>query len=164
MRINITGNAGAGKTTLAKELSFLLHLPCFSLDSIVWQSGWGKTPYDQRTALEAEQICKPKWVIDGVSINVRAAADIVIFLDEPRFICAWRALRRSLKYFFRTRPEMPLNCPEWRIIPTLIRIIWRFPTKAGLLIREEALQYPSRYIIIKNKKELEFFLPQLFPS
>ena len=43
-RINITGNAGSGKTTLAKNLGRRLSIPVIHLDQIVWQPNWQKTP------------------------------------------------------------------------------------------------------------------------
>src|SRR5688572_20728163 len=106
LRINVTGNAGAGKTRLAYQIGEALDLPVYSLDTIVWKSGWKKTPADERRALEEGLITKSAWVIDGVSAQVRAAADCIIFLDVPRPLCAWRAIRRNLRYFHRTRPEL----------------------------------------------------------
>lgn len=127
MKILVTGNAGSGKSTLSAWLGEQLGIPVYGLDSVVWQSGWMATPMDHRIALEANLIEQPEWVIDGVSSRVADAADVVVFLDVPRHICMLRALRRSLPYLFRSRPGLPANCPEWRIIPRLLRIIWQFP-------------------------------------
>ena len=62
-KIHITGNAGAGKTTLARELATALSLPVFGLDKVVWQAGWLKTPPEIRAAKEAALIAKSAWVI-----------------------------------------------------------------------------------------------------
>ena len=83
MRINITGNAASGKTTLAARLGARLDLPVISLDSIVWQPHWIKTPTDQRLSAEQRLVASPAWIIDGVSDLVRANADLVVFLDVP---------------------------------------------------------------------------------
>lgn len=148
MRINVTGNAGAGKSTLAQQLGEVLDLPAFSLDIVVWMPGWQKRPAQERQVLEQQLIEQPSWIIDGVSGRVRQAADLVVFLDVPRRVCAWRALKRSVRYFNQTRPGLPANCPEWRILPRLMYIIWQFPGNAGLAIRQEALQASSRYLIV----------------
>lgn len=44
MKIHVTGNAGAGKTTIARKIGNELGLDVFGLDKIVWQAGWVKTP------------------------------------------------------------------------------------------------------------------------
>lgn len=148
LRINVTGNAGAGKSTLAQRIGGVLDVPVFSLDSIVWKPGWQKTPPEERRLLEEAIIEHPAWIIDGVSERVRAASDLVIFLDVPRHICVRRGIGRSLRYFFRPRPGLPERCPEWRILPRLMRIIWQFPMHAGKAIRQEAVHAPNRYRIV----------------
>ena len=127
MRILVTGNAGAGKSTLAEALARQLGIPCFALDRIIWQEGWRKTSEVDRYAAIAELVALPAWVIDGVSDQVQSAADVVIFLDVPRRTCFLRVLRRNLPYLFRSRPGLPERCPEILIVPRLCRIIWRFP-------------------------------------
>ena len=136
-RIHVTGNAGAGKTTLASRIAAELDLPLFGLDKIVWRPGWEKTPPDIRDQLEAELIAKPRWVIDGVSHLIRQAADVTIFLDVPRHRCLIRSCRRSIPYLFRSRPELPDNCPEYRILPRLFKIVWRFPDRVRPVILNE---------------------------
>ena len=98
MRIHVTGNAGAGKTTPAKRIGNDLNLPIYGLDQVVWQPGWKKTDPILRDQLEQELIEKPDWVIEGVSHLVRRSADVTIFLDVPRHRCMTRIIRRSLPY------------------------------------------------------------------
>jgi adenylate kinase family enzyme len=160
-RINVTGNAGAGKTSLARELGRALDLPVYSLDSIVWQPRWRKTPPVEREALELGLIRRSTWIIDGVSARVRHAADWVILLDVPRHVCAWRGLRRSFRYLHRTRPELPENCPEWRIVPRLLGIIWRFPSQAGVAIAREATRDSTKYSIISRADRIESVLARI---
>jgi hypothetical protein len=56
---------------------------------------------------------------------VRESADLIVFLDYPRWVSFWRCAKRNWRYLFRSRPGLPENCPEIRIVPTLIRIIWQ---------------------------------------
>ena len=51
--------------------------------------------------------------------------DAVLFLDYPRRLCLFRALRRILRWRGRTRPDMAEGCPE-RLDPAFIRWIWDF--------------------------------------
>ena len=138
MRIIVTGNAGSGKSTLARRVSAEMGIPFYSLDRVIWQTGWKKTPEDEKLGLLYELIAQEEWVIDGVSAVVQSAADVVIFLDVPRRICFLRAMKRSVRYLFRSRPEMPPGCPEILILPTLLRIIWNFPMRARVRILQQA--------------------------
>jgi adenylate kinase family enzyme len=153
-RINVTGNAGSGKSTTARMLGEQLGLPVHSLDSIVWQSGWSKTPTNLRQSLESQLIDQPAWIVDGVSTAVREASDVVIFLDAPTGTCLKRATLRTLKHLWRQRPELPPACPEWRIYPRLVRMIFRFSRHAGLEIRREAEQ-DSKYLVLSNAGSFE---------
>ncbi len=156
MKIHVTGNAGSGKTTLAKELGEILDIEVYGLDKVVWQAGWQKTPINERKQLEKKLTEKTDWVIDGVSSISRKKSDIIIFLDYPRYICMFRGIKRSIKYLFKTRPELPENCPEIKIIPSLIKIIWQFPKVAKPAILDDIKN--KKGVRVSNKAELQQFL------
>ncbi|WP_053006083.1 P-loop NTPase family protein [Kiloniella spongiae] len=153
-KIHITGNAGAGKTTLAKEIGTALGLPVFGLDKIVWQPGWKKCPRDVRIKKELELSSKPEWVIDGVSEKIREAADIIIFLDVKRSTAFFRCAKRNWRYLFKSRPELPVNCPEILIIPCLLKIIWQFQDHVRPDILKSISQRPSSSYIIEQSNDL----------
>ena len=138
MRLHITGNAGAGKTTLAREMSARYDLPLLHLDSVVWQSGWRKTPEADKAAKVRQLVQGEQWLIEGVSDIVRANADLVVFIDAPRWLCLYRCVRRSLRLGRSTRPELPADCPEIRILFRAVSLVWRFPGVVGNTIRAEA--------------------------
>jgi adenylate kinase family enzyme len=149
MRIHVTGNAGAGKTTLARKLGVELDLQVTHLDQIVWAPGWKKVPPHEREISLRKITQSENWIIEGVSEFVRHRADLVIFLDASRPECIWRCLKRNSHYLFKPRPELPSNCPEWRIWPKLVGIIWRFPGLVGDHIRHEASE-SSRYVVLNR--------------
>lgn len=126
-RVLVTGNAGSGKTSFASSLAKVLDVPCHSLDGIVWQERWRKTPQPEKDSQIETLIATDAWVIDGVSDRALQAADVVVFLDVPRLVSAWRAMRRNVRYLFKSRPGLPPRCPEILVIPKLARLIWRFP-------------------------------------
>ncbi len=156
MKIHITGNSGSGKSTLAKRLGSILEIPVYSLDSIVWKKGWQKTAVDERASKERELAENTTWIIEGVSAIIRQEADFIIFLDYPRVSCMARAFRRNIKYLFKSRPELPENCPELLILPTLLKIIWNF----DVLAKPQILSTISsnRSIIMRNDREVIQFL------
>ncbi|GAB1255616.1 hypothetical protein NBRC116494_01180 [Aurantivibrio plasticivorans] len=134
MKLHITGNAGSGKTTLAKKLGHALGIPVDSLDSVVWKEGWVAASKEERAIGEQQLINQNQWIIEGVSKTVRESADYVIFLDVPRHICIFRCFKRNVSYMFKSRPELPSNCPEIRIILRLLKLIWMFPYLAKPII------------------------------
>ena len=100
MRIHITGNAGSGKSTCAKNIGDVLGVHVYGLDKVVWKEGWKKTPLHERKRLEEELVAKPQWIIEGVSSIARQAADLIIFLDFPRGVCYLRCVKRNWRYLF----------------------------------------------------------------
>ncbi len=157
-RVNVTGNAGAGKSTVARELSKLLRTPLFGLDRVVWQPGWRPTPRAQRVAAEQAIAERAEWVVDGVSSVIREAADTIVFLDVPRRVSLWRCARRNRKYLFHSRPGLPPNCPEIRIAPKLLRIIWDFPAKARPRILADAQREEVQFVHLRSDEEVRRFI------
>jgi len=161
VRIHITGNAGSGKTTMTKELGLLLDVDVYGLDKVVWQQGWATRPSKERRKLE-EALCQnPTWVIEGVSSVVRESADIIIFLDFSRSECYWRCLKRNWRYLFKSRPELPPHCPEIKIIPQLIKIIWQFPNTSRPKIIHGYDKKKQTFVTLNSNKDIESFLEEI---
>lgn len=160
-RILVTGNAGSGKSTLSRRIAAQLGISCSSLDRVVWQTGWKRTPQDERAHLIHELIQPERWVIDGVSSEVQAAADTVVFLDVSRRVSFWRVARRNWRYLFRSRPELPPSCPEILIIPTLVKIIWNFPLQIRPRILRQVSSSSQRFFHLKTEADMERFLSAL---
>jgi len=160
-RVLVTGNAGAGKSTLGKRLADILNVPFHGMDQIVWKANWQKATKEEQQQKVAQLVAWESWVIDGVSYEVMAAADTVIFLDVPRRICFWRAAKRNRKYLFKSRPDLPADCPEVLIIPQLIKIIWRFPKRVRPNILAEKDRRGNDFIHIRSKKDVEDYLLSL---
>ena len=94
-RIAVIGNAGSGKTTLARELARRLNARYIDFDGTVLLPHWERVPRDQRMALFEPLTRDGDWTIDG---HLRAdreweqlileRADTVIWLDLP----VWRVM------------------------------------------------------------------------
>lgn len=115
-RIVVLGPPGSGKTTLARRLGARHGLPVFHLDHVYWRPGWVAAPPAAFAAEVARIAALPAWVIDGHYIDTigprLAAADTLIHLDAPAWLCVARVLRRTLSSLGRVRPQGPPGCPE----------------------------------------------------
>ncbi len=136
-RVFVTGNAGSGKTTLSKRIGNILSRDVFNLDTIVWKPGWVMTPPTERSIQIRNLLESNRWIIEGVSKDILKVADTIIFLDCSRRTSYWRVLKRNWKYLFKSRAELPENCPEILIIKKLIQIIWNFQS----IVRPGILDY-----------------------
>jgi adenylate kinase family enzyme len=162
MKVLVTGNAGAGKFTVSKIVAAKLGIPRYNLDPLTWGAGWKKVPREIRNKNIDKIAKKDSWVIDGVSPQVLEVADQIVFLDYPRRVCFWRAAKRSTRYLFRTRPELPKGSPEILILKRLAVIIWRFPHLVVPNILAQKDRRPdSEFIHIHNNKDLQNFLSNL---
>lgn len=165
-RISIIGSGGAGKSTLARALGDLLNLPVIHLDAVHWKPGWVETPKGEWRTVVQELIGNDEWIIDGNyggTMEMRlAASDTVFYLDYPRRVCIYRALRRCITYYNRTRPDMGPGCNE-KLDFEFLAWIWNFPNRSGAEIekRLSALNDSVRVIRHRSPAETSRFLSKL---
>lgn len=133
-KIMIIGNAGGGKSTLAKRLSQARNLPLYRLDALQWNSGWIPTPKAEFDRRHDELVSQDIWIIDGFadweSIARRcAAADTIILVDHPLWIHYWWATKRQFMCLFRPRPDFVEECPMLPMTSKLFQMIWKIHTQ-----------------------------------
>jgi adenylate kinase family enzyme len=143
MKIFITGNAAAGKTTFSKKLSDELDVPMQSMDRFVWLPGWKRQKPEKIKEALSYEVIKSDWIIEGVSSYVMQHADIIIFLDVPIYKAYWRAIKRTFRHLWKQRPEMPENCSEVKNIKELFKIIWNFHFQVRKTMLEKVWGYQS---------------------
>jgi adenylate kinase family enzyme len=164
-RVLVIGAGGAGKTTVARAIAERLGLPLVHLDAHYWHAGWTPTPPDEWQRVVAELVARPRWVMDGNyggTLDVRlAACDSVVFLDLPRPVCLWRIVKRRMRYFGRTRPDLVPGCPE-RLSWEFVWWVWTYRKRrrAGVLERLRTLT-GRRVVILSSPREVERFVASL---
>ena len=114
-RVLVIGCPGAGKSTLTRALAETLGLPAVYLDRLWWKSGWiNRTRAEFDARLDAA-LAGDAWVMDGNYLRTLPRrlerCDAVLFLDYPRRLCLFRALRRILRWRGRTRPAHGRGLP-----------------------------------------------------
>ena len=121
----VVGQPGAGKSTFAREIGAIAHLPVHHEDGLLWLPGWIERPADEREALVAEACAGEAWVFDGGrSSACLARADTLVWLDVALPVRAWRLARRTLRHRGRSRPELPEGCPD-RFRAEFLAYVWR---------------------------------------
>lgn len=120
-RIHLVGGGGSGKTTLARRIASASRAPLHELDAIGYEGGAGaKRPLDAKLADIAKISAEPAWVTEGIFLwwtdKLLAAADLIIWLDLPWRVAAWRIVTRHIKRSLRGDNPHPGLRRLWRFL------------------------------------------------
>lgn len=167
----IVGNAGGGKSTLARRLSAARGLPLYAVDHLQWQPGWQPTLVDQFRRAQGEIIERERWIFDGFGSleSIRARfdrADTIVFVDLPLWHHHWWAMKRQFLCFFRPRPDGPPGCPMLPVTGRLLHMMWDIHRNVRpLLIAEIERRRPDcRVIEIKSPRDMRDFVHRYCPG
>lgn len=163
-RVMVIGNAGGGKSRLARRLSDRLELPLTEIDRIRWRPGWERIPEEEFTTIHQQVISKHKWVIDGwgspQSVEDRMdACDTIILVDLPfRNHLLW-ALKRQITSFLTHGRDDPEGCPRWPHSFRLLRLMWGINWGDMPRLRDQITARASncRVIHLKTRAALNVF-------
>lgn len=165
-KIILIGSGGAGKSTLARRLGETLGIEVFHLDKLYWLPDWTQPSKDEWRKKVEQLLEKDEWVIDGnfnSTMELRMkASDTVIYLNFARTICVYRAFKRALKYYHKTRPDMGEGCRE-KLDFEFLRWVWTFPKtdKPKIEERLERLGKEKTLFRLRSRREVEDFLMSL---
>ncbi len=162
-KIAVIGNAGAGKTVLARQLANRYQLPLTHVDSIQFVAGMKIRPHKESIALLTEIQNQQAWIIDGYGpldiLEKRfALADRIVMIDFPLWRHYWWATKRQIKNLWSPRQELPEGCSEvsweqtrklYKTIGTVHRLMR--PELLRILNRE---QHNGKVILIRNLSQL----------
>lgn len=136
-KVAVFGNAGGGKSTLARGLAEATGLPLHVIDMIQFEGRYrpdakdgGKIPQEEYLRVHGDLIGRDRWIIDGFETVALAwerfaAADTLVYVDLPLLTHYWFVTKRFLKGLFRTPPGWPENSPVWESTLDSYRVIWR---------------------------------------
>ena len=90
------------------------------------------------------------------------AADTIIFLDFPRYLCLWRVIKRRFQFRFQDRPDRAEGCSE-QLNLYLLKHIWSFPSRLRPLLVKDVNEYSAlrKVIVLRGSKQTRKFLANI---
>jgi hypothetical protein len=168
-RIAIIGNAGGGKSTLARALGQFLAIPVHVIDDVQWKANWRPAPEAEVAAVHATWLAGPRWIIDGwggwdlVHDRFRVA-DAIVVVDFPISIhYRWVLKRQVAVAIGRHTGWPPAGC---RALPITLRLLRRM-RDLHLHIRPQLLRLADdpalrdRVVILRSPAALRDYRQQL---
>jgi hypothetical protein len=159
-RIAIIGNAGGGKSVLARELARALGIPHYCIDDVQWLPGWTRAAATS-VAHEHEQWLRgDQWIIDGWGewdlITARfAAADTIVVVDFPFDVHVEWAMNRQAEVARGERTDWPpAGCSATGVEPELLRAM-RYVDEVAMPRVRAMLADDPRVVVLRSPEELD---------
>lgn len=164
-RVAVFGNAGGGKSTLAKRLADLTRLPLYPVDTMQWKAGGVGVPHEDYLRAHADLLRQDAWIIDGFGCAQSAwerfsQADTLVYVDLPLSTHYWWVTKRLIKGLWRAPEGWPENSPLWsstlagyRVIPLCHR---EMTPRCRQLAADAA--GPKRVHHLRSRAEMTVFL------
>jgi adenylate kinase family enzyme len=163
-RIVIIGSPGSGKSTLARKLGRKLQIQVVHLDRIFWQPGWKEKPRNTRIEILKERVRKKQWIIEGTYLDSSEprleAADTIIFLDIPYFLCLQRIIKQHFQCKGHPRYDLKEGCKDELNLIRILKVLG-FPFRGRRTLKQKLPYYKSKskeIIWLRSTKEVESFL------
>jgi adenylate kinase family enzyme len=161
-KIAIIGSPGAGKTTLAKNLGDICKLKVYHLDRLFWRRDWKGEDRETRIDILQKLVLEKQWIIEGTYLRSSGprleAADTIIFLDTPFFICLYRVITRHWKSSRRPRRDIPEGCTDKLTFARMLKVL-TFPFEDRKRLVQKLRDYESKQIIwLRSDEEVTDFL------
>ncbi len=128
-KVAVFGNAGGGKSTLARKLADLTGLPLYPLDTIKYRAGGGEVPHEEYLRTHDELLAREAWIIDGFGCVQSAwerfaSADTLVYIDLPLITHFLWVTKRLVKGLFVTPEGWPEGSPMFSSTINSYRVLW----------------------------------------
>jgi adenylate kinase family enzyme len=167
-RVAIFGNAGGGKSTIARELAAITGLPLAVVDELQYRAGGAPVPHEEYLQAHATLIANEEWIIDGFGGSTLAwerfeAADTLIHVDLPLAVHAFWVTKRLIKGLFAAPPGWPKDSPVIRSSISSYRVLWPCHTRLTPRYRSymSGAAQRKRVFHLRSRAELKQFLESI---
>ncbi len=129
-RVAVIGNAGGGKSMLARTMAVAMDVPHIEVDRLLWRPGWELAPQADYDAAHEKAMAASCWVIDGLgrqeSIGPRLQrATWIILVDMPLWVHFWLAAERQIAWSQGNLDHPPAGGTEPPPTEALFKTIWQ---------------------------------------
>lgn len=164
-RVAVFGNAGGGKSTLARKLAELTKLPLHALDMLQYRAGGVPVPVEEYRRAHDEVLQQEAWIIDGYGSRETAwqrfaAADTLIYVDLPLATHALWVTKRLVQGLWRTPEGWPEGSPIIRSSLSSYRVLWLCHRHLTPRYRElvQQAQPHKRVHHLRSRRDIAAFL------
>jgi adenylate kinase family enzyme len=164
-RVAIFGNAGGGKSTLARELAAITGLPLYVIDEIRFRPGGSEVPHEEYLQLHSAVVSRDTWIIDGFESESLAwerfeAADTLVHVDLPLAVHVLWVTKRLVKGLFVDPPGWPKGSPVISSSIQSYRVLWPCHTRLTPRYRSYVSQVAQhkRVFHLRSGQQLKRFL------
>ena len=128
-KVAIFGNAGGGKSALARKLAEVTRLPLHVVDMMQFRAGGVAVPHEEYLKAHAELLRSDAWIIDGFggakcAWERFAAADTLVYIDLPLSRHFLWVTKRLVKGLFVPPPGWPEGSPLVSSSISSYRVLW----------------------------------------
>ena len=168
-RIAIIGNAGSGKSTVARKVRDFCDLPLHHLDTYFWKSNWTPPNRDEYKIVHDTLCDQNEWIIEGTNLSLwehrMNRAEVLIILKIPRYLCLWRIFKRTWTYYGKQAPGSAPGCHEGVSFKFMqfLKWVWDFHPKYTAKITEllDTYRHTKKMYVLSSQQEIDAFLEKL---
>ena len=168
-RILIIGNAGGGKSVLARKLAKKRGLPYREIDAITWKPGWEAYSQAEYEAAHAKLIAEESWVIDGLGWTETlperfARATEIILIDMPIWMHFWLAAERQFQWMQGKLENPVAGIAEMPTTRGMFQALWETDQEMAPVFRhltDEAERAGKPVTRIASVEELDAYAAKL---
>jgi adenylate kinase family enzyme len=168
-RILVIGNAGGGKSVLARKLAARRGLPYREIDAIVWKPGWVTAQQAEYDATHAALIAEENWVLDGLgwthSLSERfARATEIVLVDMPIWMHFWLAAERQFLWAQGKLEHPVAGIAEMPTTRGMFEALWETDQEMAPVFRrltDEAERGGKKVARLRSVEELDAYAATL---